>query len=65
VQEWMGHAGVQTTMRYLHYAPRRATTTRRSSAAHLGPSALAPRTSSPSSETDSLRGTDERPGSRW
>src|SRR4051794_30175002 len=22
VQEWMGHAGVQTTMRYLHYAPR-------------------------------------------
>jgi integrase len=23
VQEWMGHANVQTTMRYLHYAPRR------------------------------------------
>jgi integrase len=23
VQEWMGHADVQTTMRYLHYAPRR------------------------------------------
>ena len=22
VQEWMGHADVQTTMRYLHYAPR-------------------------------------------
>jgi integrase len=22
VQEWMGHANVQTTMRYLHYAPR-------------------------------------------
>ena len=21
VQEWMGHADVQTTMRYLHYAP--------------------------------------------
>jgi integrase len=24
VQEWMGHADVQTTMRYLHYAPRAA-----------------------------------------
>src|SRR6185437_8210055 len=23
VQEWMGHADIQTTMRYLHYAPRR------------------------------------------
>src|SRR3954468_22335182 len=22
VQEWMGHSDVQTTMRYLHYAPR-------------------------------------------
>jgi len=22
VQEWMGHADVQTTMKYLHYAPR-------------------------------------------
>jgi len=22
VQEWMGHADVQTTMRYRHYAPR-------------------------------------------
>ena len=22
VQEWMGHADVQTTMRYPHYAPR-------------------------------------------
>jgi hypothetical protein len=22
VKEWMGHADVQTTMRYLHYAPR-------------------------------------------
>jgi integrase len=22
VQGWMGHADVQTTMRYLHYAPR-------------------------------------------
>ena len=22
VQDWMGHADVQTTMRYLHYAPR-------------------------------------------
>jgi integrase len=22
VQQWMGHADVQTTMRYLHYAPR-------------------------------------------
>jgi integrase len=22
VQEWMGHAGIQTTMRYLHFAPR-------------------------------------------
>ena len=22
VQEWMGHASIQTTMRYLHYAPR-------------------------------------------
>ena len=22
VQEWMGHADVQTTMRYLHYAQR-------------------------------------------
>jgi integrase len=22
VQEWMGHADVQTTMGYLHYAPR-------------------------------------------
>ncbi|MGH2854990.1 MAG: tyrosine-type recombinase/integrase [Solirubrobacteraceae bacterium] len=22
VQEWMGHADIQTTMRYLHYAPR-------------------------------------------
>jgi integrase len=22
VQEWMGRANVQTTMRYLHYAPR-------------------------------------------
>jgi integrase len=22
VQEWMGHANIQTTMRYLHYAPR-------------------------------------------
>ena len=22
VQEWMGHADLQTTMRYLHYAPR-------------------------------------------
>ena len=22
VQEWMGHANVQTTMQYLHYAPR-------------------------------------------
>jgi integrase len=22
VQEWMGHAEIQTTMRYLHYAPR-------------------------------------------
>jgi integrase len=25
VQEWMGHADVQTTMKYLHYAPRRST----------------------------------------
>ena len=24
VQEWMGHADVQTTMRYLHYTPREA-----------------------------------------
>jgi integrase len=24
VQEWMGHADIQTTMRYLHYAPRAA-----------------------------------------
>jgi integrase len=23
VQEWMGHADIQTTMRYLHYSPRR------------------------------------------
>jgi integrase len=22
VQEWMGHADVQTTMQYLHYVPR-------------------------------------------
>jgi len=22
VQEWMGHADIQTTMRYLHFAPR-------------------------------------------
>jgi hypothetical protein len=22
VQEWMGHANVQTTMQYLHYVPR-------------------------------------------
>jgi integrase len=22
VKEWMGHASVSTTMRYLHYAPR-------------------------------------------
>jgi hypothetical protein len=22
VKEWMGHADVETTMRYLHYAPR-------------------------------------------
>jgi integrase len=22
VQEWMGHADIQTTVRYLHYAPR-------------------------------------------
>jgi integrase len=22
VQEWMGHSNIQTTMRYLHYAPR-------------------------------------------
>jgi len=22
VQEWMGHADSQTTMKYLHYAPR-------------------------------------------
>ncbi len=22
VQEWMGHANIQTTMQYLHYAPR-------------------------------------------
>jgi integrase len=22
VQEWMGHADIQTTMRYLHYSPR-------------------------------------------
>jgi integrase len=22
VQEWMGHADIQTTMRYLHYEPR-------------------------------------------
>lgn len=24
VQEWMGHADIQTTMKYLHYAPREA-----------------------------------------
>jgi integrase len=23
VQEWMGHADVQTTMKYLHYVPRK------------------------------------------
>jgi integrase len=22
VQEWMGHSNIQTTMKYLHYAPR-------------------------------------------
>jgi integrase len=22
VQEWMGHANIETTMQYLHYAPR-------------------------------------------
>ena len=22
VQEWMGHTDIQTTMKYLHYAPR-------------------------------------------
>jgi len=22
VQEWMGHADIQTTMKYLHYTPR-------------------------------------------
>ena len=22
VQEWLGHADIQTTMRYLHHAPR-------------------------------------------
>ena len=25
VQEWMGHADIQTTMKYLHYAPRAGT----------------------------------------
>ena len=25
VQEWMGHADIQTTMKYLHYAPRERT----------------------------------------
>jgi integrase len=29
VQEWMGHADIQTTMRYLHYAPRAARRGRR------------------------------------
>ena len=24
VQEWMGHADIETTMKYLHYAPRDA-----------------------------------------
>jgi integrase len=24
VKEWMGHADVDTTMKYLHYAPRRS-----------------------------------------
>jgi integrase len=28
VQPWMGHADVQTTMRYLHYVPRAARRTR-------------------------------------
>jgi integrase len=23
VQEWMGHADIQTTMKYLHYAPHK------------------------------------------
>ena len=23
VQEWMGHADIQTTMKYLHYSPRK------------------------------------------
>jgi integrase len=39
VQEWMGHADIQTTMRYLHYAPREEDARLVADAFRLGPDA--------------------------
>ena len=43
VQEWMGHADVQTTMKYLHYAPR-AEDARRVAETFALPQAVKPET---------------------
>ena len=40
VQEWMGHADVQTTMKYLHYAPREEDARLVAEAFELSPPAL-------------------------
>ncbi|MBV8987711.1 MAG: site-specific integrase [Solirubrobacterales bacterium] len=37
VQEWMGHADIQTTMRYLHYAPRQEDAELVAQAFRIGP----------------------------
>jgi len=43
VQEWMGHADIQTTMRYLHYAPRAEDAQLVAEAFRVQPFASAPR----------------------
>ena len=42
VQEWMGHADVQTTMKYLHYAPRPEDAALVAEAFELGPVSAPP-----------------------
>jgi integrase len=53
VQEWMGHADIQTTMKYLHYAPHAAD-------ARLVAEAFA--LADPDSGEDVSNGSDDRPG---
>jgi integrase len=61
VQEWMGHADIQTTMRYLHYAPREEDARLVAEAFELDSDAVSARTSSDVLRTSSDILENDRP----